>query len=207
MNRFTLLSVAFRVVQMISFSFCLQIGLHPNFFEKGAVDLLAHTDQQRIQAQKASGVTTESLHAHGVGVGSTTGKTCIGWPLFPAFTDILWALVACCILGGGVFNFGGSCWRKYNSPLQLSRPFSDPLMMSQCDNLWKLPRAQLQVFDQLYDIMMPLTGRCEEEELVSFHECGTQLHASDPIILCLISTVLHPKWWCLSNCIPASQKR
>lgn len=107
-HQFTLLSVAFRVVQMISFSFCLQIGLHPNFFEKGAVDLLAHYGS-------AVHSSAESIWCHhGVsacpwcGGGSTTGKTCIGWPLFPGLTDILWALVACCILRRGCLILGAA---------------------------------------------------------------------------------------------------
>lgn len=39
---------------------------------------------------------------------------------------------------------------------------SDPLILLRCDNLLKLPRTPPQVSDQLRDIILPLTGTCEE---------------------------------------------
>lgn len=135
-------------------------------------------------------LTTESLHAHGVGVWSATGESCIDCPLLAqGSTDNLLALVACCVFrrrrkgGGGLegshAQFWGaaagenarqhlctissvsSCFSSLVS-LLIQGLMSDPLILLAFDNLLRLPRTPPQVSDQLRDIILPLTGTCEE---------------------------------------------
>lgn len=122
-HRFALLSAAFSVVQMISSIFCLHVGLHPNLFENKTADLLARW-------RSAAYSSLESIWSH-------HGDSACPWrggvvnirkelyrlvSFFQGFTDILLALVACCVFIRGapfhvkkesMLNFwGSSCWRK-----------------------------------------------------------------------------------------------
>lgn len=101
-QRFAWLSAAFRLAQMISFLFCLHLGLPPNFFLKMRLQICWRIeDDLRIQAWKASGASAYPWRGGVVHIVKEFYRLISFFSSPPQHFRILVTLVACFVFRRG----------------------------------------------------------------------------------------------------------
>lgn len=138
-QRFAWLSAVFRLAQMISFLFCLHLGLPPNFFLKMRLQICWRIeDDLRIQAWKASGASAYPWRGGVVHIVKEFYRL-ISFFFFPPNIFAFWYLLlhVLCLEEGLPFTSRRNPWllekRQSNTPSPFLIHTSDPLHLLQCD--------------------------------------------------------------------------